>query len=190
MKHIPSAVMIGALVLAASATELRAAPATELEAADEAEVFYSVGGIDLLGRSPHYLDVGVGVWDFREGGERSNRSAAGRIELRIGQKLYFVGPALGVEANTDGGVYAYGGLYGDAAFGDFVLTILGGAGGYRQGDSSDLGSTLLFRAKIGLAYQFEDRSRLGLSFAHISNAGTGGRNSGAEQIYLGYAFAF
>lgn len=61
---------------------------------------------------PNILQLGVGGFDLvgeeRDGVEK-NRSAAGLVELRFGDKLFHVGPALGVLANIDGGVYGYGG---------------------------------------------------------------------------------
>lgn len=152
--------------------------------------FVRWGGLSVRGAAPHYFDVGVGVFDFREPFERSERSAAGRLELRAGKKLWFLGPAVGLVANTDGGVFGYGGVYADIAYGNFVVTPLAALGGYRQGDSSDLGGVFQFRLSLGLSYQFENRHRLGLNVAHISNKNIHDTNPGEEEIYLTYAIPF
>ena len=52
----------------------------------------------------------------------------------------------------------------------FVVTPSFAAGLYAEGGGKDLGHVLEFRSQIEVAYRFEDRSRLGLSFSHISNA--------------------
>ncbi len=47
--------------------------------ADDISRIYSFGGLDLLGQSPHYVEVGVGVFDVLERKSTSRRSAAGRV---------------------------------------------------------------------------------------------------------------
>lgn len=104
--------------------------------------------------------------------------------------MWFLGPAIGLMANTDGGVFGYGGLYADIAYGNFIVTPLAGFGGYREGDSTDLGGVFQFRLSIGVSYQFENRHRLGLNLAHVSNATIHEINPGEEELYLTYAIPF
>jgi lipid A 3-O-deacylase len=159
-------------------------------AQDDEAAFAQWGGLSLRGTAPNFLDVGVGVFDFRAPFDDSRRSAAGRLEVRGGKKLWFLGPAVGLMANTDGGVFGYGGIYADVAFGNLVLTPLAAFGGYRQGDSSDLGGIFQFRLSLGLSYVFANRHRLGVNFAHISNRSIYDRNPGEEELYVTYAIPF
>ncbi|HEY5461396.1 MAG TPA: acyloxyacyl hydrolase [Deferrimonas sp.] len=53
-----------------------------------------VGPIEVLGDGRNYLDVGAGIFNWRNNLEK--RSLAGRVELRIGKKFVFVGPAMGI----------------------------------------------------------------------------------------------
>jgi lipid A 3-O-deacylase len=119
-----------------------------------------------------------------------NQSAAGAVDFRLGTKLLGIGPALGLLANVDGGLFGYGGLYFDLTFGHIVITPLGAVGGYRQGDSKDLGGVFQFRASITAAYQFENASRLVVQLGHISNAHIHEDNPGEEDAFLTYALAF
>ena len=135
------------------------------------------------------MEVGVGAFDVF-GRDEPRRSAVGRLELRIGEKVYFVGLAIGLMANTDGGVYGYGGFYADLVYGDFVLTPFLGFGGYREGGSKDLGGVFQFRSGGTLAYAFPDGSRLGIHVGHLSNAYIHEDNDGEEDIMLTYGFAF
>lgn len=174
-----------AVVLAANST------ATEpTDAAPAAEVFHDFGGVQLLGNDRHYIEIGVGIYDLLTEEAGSKRSLGGSLELRIGDKLGFIGPAVGAIFNADGGVYGYGGIYMDVKFGDFVLTPQAAIGAYHQGDSSDLGGVFQFRIGAGLTYMFENGIRLGISFAHISNAGIYEDNGGVEELYLIAAFPF
>ncbi|MDS4010415.1 MAG: acyloxyacyl hydrolase [Defluviicoccus sp.] len=174
-----------AVVLAANSTVTEPA-----EAAPAAEVFHDFGGVQLLGNDRHYIEIGVGIYDLLTEEAGSKRSLGGSVELRIGDKLGFIGPAVGAVFNADGGVYGYGGIYMDVKFGDFVLTPQAAIGAYHQGDSSDLGGVFQFRIGAGLTYMFDNGVRLGISFAHISNAGIYEDNGGVEELYLIAAFPF
>jgi lipid A 3-O-deacylase len=158
--------------------------------ADDAGVVRRFGHVDVLGRTPHYADVGIGIFDIVKRVSTSRRSVAGEIELRIGEKIYGIGPAIGLMANTDGGVFGYALAYSDLKYRDFVFTPFAGLGGYSRGDSSDLGGVFQFRSGLGAAYQFPNQHRLGLQVAHISNAGSHSYNPGEEELYLTYAMPF
>ena len=156
-------------------------------AADDAGVVHRFGDVDVLGRTPHYVDVGIGVFDILKRVSTSRRSVAGEIELRIGEKMYGIGPAIGLMANTDGGVFGYVSAYSDLQYRDLVFTPFAGLGGYSEGNSSDLGGIFQFRLGIGAAYQFSNGHLLGIRVAHISNAGSHDYNPGEEELYLTYA---
>jgi hypothetical protein len=159
-----------------------------------ATVWKSLGGLAILGPGPDYASVGLGAFDVvgtSEGRGVANRSAAMRIEYRRGrEKLWFLGPMLGLMANTDGGIYGYGGVHAEAVWGRLALTPFGAIGGYREGHSKDLGSTFLFRAGIGASYQLASRARVGVEFAHLSNGYTRDINPGEEELYLTLALPF
>lgn len=154
------------------------------------------GPVALLADEPNAIEVGVGAFDVaREKHELSRgTTAVFGIDLRIGRKLWYAGPIFGVLANHQGAVFGYGGLYFDLShnlrrrwrFSPFFT-----AGGYRQGDSKPLtGGTIAFQIGATLSYELDDRSRLGLSFTHISNAFIYDSNPGAESVLLTYAVAF
>lgn len=149
-------------------------------AAEQGAVFGRIGPVEVLGDSRHYIDAGAGVFDFQDKDDKI--SAAGRFELRIGKKFHFVGPAIGLLANTDGGVYGYAGIYADFVYGRFVLTPVLSIGGYRQGNSMDLGGVFEFRESLGLAYRIDGRSRIGIEIAHVSNANIYSVNPGENDI--------
>ncbi|MFQ5984281.1 MAG: acyloxyacyl hydrolase [Alphaproteobacteria bacterium] len=181
MKSLLLAVLAGLLVWASWSEEA--------VAAEPERVSFSVGSVDVLADGPSFLDFGIGVFDVNGEGN-DQRSAAAQIEYRFGQKLFFVGPAIGIMANTDGGVFGYGGFYGDLAYQNFVATPVLALGGYKQGGSKDLGGIFQFRVGLGLMYRFEDGSRLGLRVNHISNASIHEENRGEEEILLTYSLPF
>jgi hypothetical protein len=147
-------------------------------------IFSSLGEIKLLADEPSYVDFGAGAFDINH----PALSAAGYVEYRYGKKLFFIGPLMGIMANTDGGVFGYGGIYADIKYQNLVTTPFFTVGGYHQGGSKDLGGIFQFRSGLTVAYQFDkEGSRLGVRFAHISNAGIHDNNPGENEVLLTYS---
>ncbi len=143
-------------------------------------------------QDPDFLSVGLGMFNFIE---RQQDTAEGRIEYNFGQKAFGsnsffkgLGPMVGLMANGDGGVFGYGAGYLDLQFGDHVVVWPAfGVGGYREGNSSDLGGVFQFHLGVTVAYRFESNHRLGLNFAHISNVGLQDANPGNNSLLLTYS---
>src|SRR3546814_8920873 len=81
---------------------------------------------------------------------------------------------------SHGEMYGYAGVLVDIYFGRrWVLTPSFAPGLYWKGNSDDpkdLGNTIEFRSQLELSYRFDDRSRLGIGFNHMSNASLGDRS--------------
>ncbi|MFQ5775814.1 MAG: acyloxyacyl hydrolase [Kiloniellaceae bacterium] len=139
-----------------------------------------------------YLVGGIGAFNFIE---KKDPSAEGRIEYAPGFRIlglgtYFrgVGPMVGLMGNTDGGVFGYGGIFGDIRLGErVVVRPRVGLGGYREGDSRHLGGVFQFHLGVDLAYRFDNDHRLGVMFAHISNASVHESNPGTNSLLVTYA---
>lgn len=144
---------------------------------------FNLGGIEFLANEPNYIDLGAGAFNFNH----NNPSAAGYVEYRYGKKLFFIGPLIGIMANTDGGIFGYGGVYANIKYRKLVLTPIITLGGYRQGGSKSLGGIFQFRTGMTFSYQFDQGSRLGVRFAHVSNAGIYKHNPGENEVLLTYA---
>jgi lipid A 3-O-deacylase len=143
--------------------------------------------LQIMGDEPSYIDLAAGAFDI-QGHRESPTAPEGRVEFRFGQKLLYFGPAAGILANTQGGFFGYAGFYADFAWDRFVLTPLGAFGAYHRGGSEDLGGVFQFRISANLAYELDNSQRLGVTFAHISNAGIHKRNPGDNEILATYAF--
>ncbi len=135
-------------------------------------------------QDPAFLAFSAGGFDVND----DQSAAEARIEYRSDFRRFFLAPIVGLMANSDGGVYGYGGVALDLFFGRrIVVTPNFAIGGYRRGDGKDLGSVLEFRSGLEVAYRFDDRSRLGIAFSHISNASIDDNNPGTESLVLTYA---
>jgi hypothetical protein len=134
---------------------------------------------------PAYVSLGAGAFNVTDpGGEPT---ADLRMEYRHGESFLWLKPWAGFELTGDGGVWGGGGVLFDAALSEhIVLTLSTGVGAYGKGSGKDLGATTEFRSQIELGYRFADRSRLTAAFGHLSNAGLGQANPGAETATLYY----
>jgi hypothetical protein len=163
------------------------APTGAGHAADQ-EVVASVGNFHLLGRGPSRAVLGLGVFNAFQY-DPDDVVPAAHVNFYYGGKLWGIGPVVGVMANVEGGVYGFGGLYLDVRIGDrWVLTPFLGAGAYHQGGSRDLGGTFQFRPSVTLAYEFDSGLRVGLNYAHLSNAYLYDTNPSEEEFHISFSF--
>lgn len=133
---------------------------------------------------PSFLSVGAGVYDV------FHNFTAGQFrgEYRFADEFFYLKPFVGALVTTDKSVYGYWGLRLDLYFGDrWVLTPNAAMGAFGRGSGKNLGSVLEFKTGAEGAYRFDDHSRLGLQFDHISNAGIGKHNPGTESFVLMYS---
>jgi lipid A 3-O-deacylase len=156
--------------------------------ADDSETFADLGLMEVRGDSESRIAVGAGAFNIFQDDGSDDTSVGFLGEFRLGEKLWFFGPAVGVMVNTDGGVYGYGGIYSDFVIGKVILTPFVGVGAYSKGNSKDLGGTFQIRSSLETAYEFENGQRLGLIFAHLSNAGIYDSNPGEEELMLTFSF--
>ena len=135
-------------------------------------------------QDPDFLTFGAGAFDFNDD------ATAGVVSLEYlsAKRLLFLQPLAGVMVTFDGAVYGYAGLGLDVFFGRrIVATPSFSFGVYGKGDGKDLGHVVEFRSAAQIAYRFDDRSRLGVMFHHLSNAGLDDRNPGANTLMLTYS---
>lgn len=138
---------------------------------------------------PDFVTFGAGYYDLFD----DQAAAEARFEYRFSEKnkLLWFTPFVGFTATSDAATYGYAGIALDIFFGNrWVATPTFAAGLYGDGDGKDLGHAIEFRSGLEVAYRFDDYSRLGLSFTHISNAGIGERNPGVESLVLFYSVPF
>jgi hypothetical protein len=136
---------------------------------------------------PAYVTVGGGGFNVTDSGPGGEASADFRLEYRHDESFLWLKPWAGLELTGDGGVWGGGGVAFDVAVSErIVATVSTGVGAYGRGSGKDLGAVTEFRSQLELGYRFPDRSRLTAAFGHLSNAGIGESNPGAETATLYY----
>lgn len=139
---------------------------------------------DSVAYDPALLTLGVGGYNVLH----ADKDAIFRGEYRFGTRIFYIRPIVGVEANSAGGVYAYGGFGVNLPITDHIVVFPSGAFGYwDRGDGKNLGAHEEFRTGAEIAWRFDDASRIGVTFHHISNAGITQRNPGVEEALLQYS---
>jgi lipid A 3-O-deacylase len=141
---------------------------------------------------PPRLEFGAGAFDLRPSG-RPHAATAGdfRAEYHFGDVVWAFSPFIGAEVTTSAATYAYVGLGIDFNLApNWVVTPNGAGGFFQRGFGSPMGSWFEFRTGLEVAYKFEDQSRFGLAFHHMSNAGLAHTNPGQESLVLTYQIPF
>ena len=134
--------------------------------ADPPRVALGGGAFDVL---PNNKKPGSGVSGFPLG------------EYRFGDVLWIVAPFVGAFGTGKGAFYGYGGFGFDINFFErVVLTPTAAVGYFTHGTGIDLGAHTEFRTGAEIAYRFENLTRVGVGLYHMSNAGIGLHNPGAE----------
>lgn len=134
---------------------------------------------------PSFLSFGAGYYDLLHDAD----AAEFRIEYRSKYRWWLFKPFAGLTATTNPAAFGYAGVLSDFYFGNrIVVSPSIAAGPYLRGSGKDLGHVFEIRSALEVAYRFDDRSRMGLMFYHISNAGLGDdRNPGAEVLSITYS---
>lgn len=130
-----------------------------------------------------FVHGGVAGFDFLQ---RDNESVEFRGEYWGPWHFLKFYPFAGVFGNTDGGFGGYIGVRQDLFITDnIVLSVRTAPTLYGIGDSKDLGSFAVLRSGFDLAYRFDNRVRVALSFDHMSHGEIfDNKNPGTETIAL------
>jgi len=129
---------------------------------------------------------------FEQGGDSDPQTSFG-LELIFNKPLtkYDLLPSAGLMRTSTGSHYIFGSITKANYFTPrLFLNISFGGGAYFYSDNADevdLGHVIEFRTAVGLHFEFLNKSRLGLEFFHLSNAGIGESNPGSEVLSLAYS---
>lgn len=134
---------------------------------------------------PDLIAVGAGAYNVLH----ESKEAQLRLEYRFSYRfLSIIRPVAGVLGTDKGTFYGYGGFRLDAEIGRHVVIMPEAVVGYwHRGGGKDLGGPIEFKTGGEFAWRFDDYSRIGLLFDHISNAGIYKNNPGVESALLVYS---
>lgn len=132
-----------------------------------------------------FFGLSVGMYDALSHGEQA---ASFNFEYQTGTKIAgILQPLFGAMVTTEGTMMGYGGLGVPFHLGKRIFMMPSVAvGAYKEGAGYDLGQTLAFRVGTELAYEFDNKSRLGLNVHAITNGESLHREDRTEVISLVY----
>jgi hypothetical protein len=146
---------------------------------------FALAGTPARADDPDFVTFAGGWFDMNR---QKDEAGEFRLEYRSDKKFWLFKPFVGAMGTTDGASYYYAGVLIDVFLGRRVVVTPSFAPGYyARGSGYDLGHGVEFRSQLEVAYRFDDRSRLGVSFGHMSNAGLGDKNPGTESLMLNYS---
>ncbi|TAL38527.1 MAG: hypothetical protein EPN97_03805 [Alphaproteobacteria bacterium] len=135
-----------------------------------------------------FFGLSIGAYDITH----DRTAAAFNLEWQPGTRIVgILQPLFGAFVTTRGTTMGYGGIGTPFHIGKRVFVMPSFAvGAYGRGGGYDLGRTLAFRAGAELAYEFDDKSRIGLNVHAISNGESLHRKDRTEIISLVYTVPF
>ena len=136
---------------------------------------------------PPRIAIGGGAFDVvpHINPSASKTTGSALSEYRFGDTVWILAPFVGAFGTGQGAFYGFGGVGFDINFGErFIVTPSTAVGYFQHGTGIDLGSNCEFRTGAEFAYRFENLSRVGVGFFHISNAAIGKHDPGAELVTL------
>lgn len=141
--------------------------------------------VEVQDDNPSFLGLSIGMYDPFTHGEQA---AAFNFEWQPGVQIAgFLQPLFGAFATSSGSVMGYGGVGVPFNITDHVFLMPSVAvGAYSEGGGVNLDRTFAVRYGTELAYQFDDKSRLGLNAHIISNARSFDREDRTEILSLVY----
>lgn len=141
--------------------------------------------VEVQPENSSFLGLSIGMYDAFTHGQQA---AAFNVEWQPGVKIAgFLQPIFGGFATTEGSMMGYGGVGVPFNITENVFLMPSVAvGAYKEGAGYDLDRTLAFRYGTELAYQFDDKSRLGLNAHVITNARSFDKEDRTEVISLVY----
>ena len=136
-----------------------------------------------LAKDTAYVSYSAGWFDIK-----ADKDAAPEFSLEYHDdtQLGWFKPFLHASYVTNGMTFLGAGLLVDLQVGANWIVQPSLAATWWRGDTEklDLGYPLIFRSRLEVAYRFKDKSRLGISFAHSSNAHLDKQNPGTETLML------
>lgn len=132
-----------------------------------------------------FFGLSVGMYDPFTHNEKA---ASFNVEWQPGVKIAgFLQPLFGAMVTTNGAMLGYGGLGVPFNISDHVMLMPSVAiGGYKKGGGFDLHQVLAYRIGTELAYQFDDKSRIGLNMHVLTNGQSAGREDRTEVFGITY----
>ena len=131
-----------------------------------------------------FFGLSVGLYSFTHGSTTTAFNAEWQPGVKVMGSLQ---PLFGAMATTHGAMLGYAGLGMPYNLADHVFVMPSfSLGFYKHGHDYNLNRTIVARPGVEVAYQFDDKSRLGLSFNVLTNGKSFQARDRLEMVSLTY----
>ena len=153
----------------------------------------SINAEETKSSGSHQFNFFSGVFDINTSSKKSSELFGiqhSNEDLFRDTFLGKLSPITGFMMTEDSASYLYTGVQAEYEIGKLNLTPSFAPGYYTTGDGKDLGSPLEFKTEVQLSLDFLSGSKLGYSYNHVSNAGLGDKNPGANSYMFNFMKSF
>ena len=152
----------------------------------------SVYADELKSSDSHQFNFFSGVFDYSHEGKNSELFGIQHSNEDLFKDTFLgkISPITGFMMTADSATYLYTGVQAEYEIGKLNLTPSFSPGYYTTGDGKDLGSPLEFKTEVQLSLELLPGSKLGYSYNHVSNAGLGDKNPGANSYMFNFMKSF
>ena len=152
----------------------------------------NVSAEELKPSDSHQLNFFSGVFDYSHEGKNSELFGIQHSNDDLFKDTFLgkISPITGFMMTADSATYLYTGVQAEYEIGKLDLTPSFSPGYYTIGDGKDLGSPLEFKTEVQLSLELSPGSKLGYSYNHVSNAGLGDKNPGANSYMFNFMKSF
>ena len=134
------------------------------------------------------LNFFIGNFDFSD--DKQKATLVGfqhqNVNLKRDTFLGNVSPITGGFITENSAAYIYTGIEWNFDMGGLIFTPSFAPGLYHEGNGKDLGHILEFKSEVQLSYATSDRTSIGVSYNHVSNASLGDKNPGANSYMFNF----
>tara|TARA_B100001113_G_scaffold176790_1_gene144845 strand:+ start:92 stop:616 length:525 start_codon:yes stop_codon:yes gene_type:complete len=143
-------------------------------------------------KDPHKYNFYSGMFDFSDGGRRSSVIGFQHQNENLFRETFLgtISPVTGFMITSDNATYLYTGVQADYNIGIINFNPSISPGIYEQGDGKDLGNWVEIKTELQMSLDLPKNSEFGFKYNHISNAGFGEKNPGANSYMFNFSKNF
>ena len=137
----------------------------------------------------HQLNFFTGNFDFSDDKQSAYLIGFQHQDENLNRNTFLgnVSPITGGFITENSAAYVYTGIEWNVDMSEKMkFTPSFAPGLYHEGDGKDLGHVLEFKSEVQLSYATSDKSSIGVSYNHVSNASLGDKNPGANSYMFNY----
>ena len=155
-------------------------------------LFPVIGEEKKIDTNEHALNFYIGMFDFSDHNARAATYGFEHQNENLFRETSFgtISPISGGFITKDMAGYLYTGVQGEYKLGRFDFNPSFAPGLYSEGDGKDLHHIIEFKTELQLSMPLKNDGQFGFSYNHISNAGLGKSNPGANSYMFNFIKKF